>query len=177
MVRNPPIGDLGFICGLGRSPEEGNGNPLWYSCLENPTDRGLWWVTVHGVAESQTWLNNYCFLFYSLWWICRREENLENGLVRGLIWIPGACKDEDTSATPVLCYSTRLSWPKVGWVSWVVSFALEKILKGIEHAGNKRGKKMWIILFFLFLPCFPFFFNLSLFFSCFEMWPARADTA
>ena len=43
-------GDLGLIPGLGRSPGEGNGNPLQYSCLENPTDRGAWQVTVH---ESQ----------------------------------------------------------------------------------------------------------------------------
>ena len=48
------IRDLGSIPGLGRSPGEGNGNPLQYSCLENPVDRGAWWVTVHGVAKSQT---------------------------------------------------------------------------------------------------------------------------
>ena len=41
------VGDLGSIPGLGRSPGEGNGNPLQYSCLENPTDRGAWWATVH----------------------------------------------------------------------------------------------------------------------------------
>ena len=41
-------GDPGLIPGLGRSPEEGNGNPLQYSCLENPMDRGAWWATVHG---------------------------------------------------------------------------------------------------------------------------------
>ena len=45
-------GDLGLIAALGRSPLEGNGNPLQYSCLENPTDRGAWWATAHGVAES-----------------------------------------------------------------------------------------------------------------------------
>ena len=43
-------GDLGSIPGLGRSPGEGNGNPLQYSCLENPMDGGAWWATVHGVA-------------------------------------------------------------------------------------------------------------------------------
>ena len=47
-------GDLGLIPGLGRSPGEGNGNPLQYSCLENPTDRGAWQATVRGVAESDT---------------------------------------------------------------------------------------------------------------------------
>ena len=48
------VGDPGSIPGLGRSPGEGNGNPLQYSCLENPTDRGAWWPTVHGVAKSRT---------------------------------------------------------------------------------------------------------------------------
>ena len=46
--------DLGSIPGLGRSPGEGNGYPLRYSCLENSMDRGAWWSTVHGVAKSQT---------------------------------------------------------------------------------------------------------------------------
>ena len=48
------VGDAGLIPGLGRSPGEGNSNPLQYSCLENPVDRGVWWVTVHGVIKSQT---------------------------------------------------------------------------------------------------------------------------
>ena len=47
-------GELGQIPGSGTSLGEGNGNPLQYSCLENPMDRGVWWATVHGVAESDT---------------------------------------------------------------------------------------------------------------------------
>ena len=47
-------GDVGSIPGSGRSPGEGNGNPLQYSCLGNSTDRGAWRATVHGVAKSQT---------------------------------------------------------------------------------------------------------------------------
>ena len=47
-------GDPGSIPGLGRSPGEGNGNPLHYSGLENPIDRGAWQATVHGVAKSWT---------------------------------------------------------------------------------------------------------------------------
>ena len=46
--------DPGSIPGSGRSPGEGNGYPLQYSCLENPTDRGAWWATVHGVIKNQT---------------------------------------------------------------------------------------------------------------------------
>ena len=54
MVRNLPVnaGDQGSIPGLGRSPGEGNGNPLQYSCLGNPMDRGIWWATVHGAAKE-----------------------------------------------------------------------------------------------------------------------------
>ena len=57
MVRNPPANagdarDVGAIPGLGRSSGGGQGNPLQYSCLENPMDRGAWWATVHGVAKS-----------------------------------------------------------------------------------------------------------------------------
>ena len=48
------IKDMGLIPGLGRSPEGGHGNPLHYSCLENPMDKGFWQATVHGVAKSQT---------------------------------------------------------------------------------------------------------------------------
>ena len=58
-------GDLGSIPRSGRSPGKGNGNPLWYSGLENPMDRGTCWATVHGVAKSQTQLSN-AFTFSSL---------------------------------------------------------------------------------------------------------------
>ena len=51
-------GDPGSIPGLGRSPGEGNGNPLQYSCLENPMDRGAWQAIVHGIAKSQTRLSD-----------------------------------------------------------------------------------------------------------------------
>ena len=47
-------GALGLVPGLGRSPGERNGNPLQYSCLENPMDRGAWWAIVHGVTKAGT---------------------------------------------------------------------------------------------------------------------------
>ena len=53
--------DPGSILGSGRSPGEGNSNPLQYFCLENPTDRGAWQATVHGVSKSWTWLSNVTF--------------------------------------------------------------------------------------------------------------------
>ena len=52
-------GDLGSIPGSGRSPGEGNGNPLQESCLEDPMDGGAWWAIVHGVAKSRTWLSDF----------------------------------------------------------------------------------------------------------------------
>ena len=59
MVKNPPAsaGDAGSVPDPGRSPGEGNGNLLQYSCLGNPMDRGAWQATVHGV-DSQTQLSN-----------------------------------------------------------------------------------------------------------------------
>ena len=54
LVKNPPAnaGDVGSIPGSERSPGGGNGNPLQYSCLGNPMDRGAWWATVHGVTKE-----------------------------------------------------------------------------------------------------------------------------
>ena len=58
-IKNPPanlgdIKDSGLIPGLGRPPGGGHGNPLQYSCLENPMDRGAWWATIHRVTKSWT---------------------------------------------------------------------------------------------------------------------------
>ena len=62
-------GDSGSIPGSGRSPEEGNGYPLQYSCLENSMDRGAWWATVHAVAKSWTWMSDFHSLsLYDIYW-------------------------------------------------------------------------------------------------------------
>ena len=68
VVKNLPdnagdTGNAGSVSGLGWSPGVGNGNPLQYSCLENPMDRGAWQATVHGVAKSQTWLSTHANVF------------------------------------------------------------------------------------------------------------------
>ena len=54
VVKNVPsnVGDAGSVPGLGRSPGEGNGNPVQCSCLGNPMDRGAWWTIVHGVIKE-----------------------------------------------------------------------------------------------------------------------------
>ena len=60
MVKNLPANarDAGSIPEWGRTPGEGNGNPLQYSCLENSMDRGAWWATVHGAAKSRAQPSN-----------------------------------------------------------------------------------------------------------------------
>ena len=64
VVKNSPpstgdVRDMGSIPGSGRSPGEGHGNPLQYSCPENLKDRGAWWATVHGVTKSWTLPSTY----------------------------------------------------------------------------------------------------------------------
>ena len=71
-VKSPPAsegdaGDVGSIPGLGRSHRGGNVNPLQYSCLENPMDRGAWQVILHGVTKSQTRLSDYTRLLCVPW--------------------------------------------------------------------------------------------------------------
>ena len=58
------VGDPGSFPRLGRSPGEGNDNPLQYSYLENPMDGGAWWAAVHGVTKSQTRLSDFTFTFH-----------------------------------------------------------------------------------------------------------------
>ena len=77
MVKNPSanardIRDAGSISGLGRPPR-GHGNPLQYSCLENPTDRGAWWATIHRVTNSRIQLKQFstharCLLYFVKFW-------------------------------------------------------------------------------------------------------------
>ena len=74
-----------LIPGSGRSPGEVNGNPLQYSCLENPVDRGAWQATVHGVAKSRSWLNQLSTAQHST-------------------------QKRDTNLSPPLKVQVRLSW-------------------------------------------------------------------
>ena len=76
VVKNPTnaedTGDMDLIPELEGSPREGSGNPLQYSCLENPMDKGTWWATVHGVTNSQTQLSTYaCIIYYIIQTICK----------------------------------------------------------------------------------------------------------
>ena len=71
-------GDPGSIPGSGRSPGEGNGNPLQYSCLENPMDRGAWWATVHGVWKSRTRLSDFSsLLLHSVYKLNKQGDKIQ----------------------------------------------------------------------------------------------------
>ena len=77
VVKNPPanarhLRNGGSVPGLGRTPGEGNSNPLHYSCLENPMDRGAWWVTVHRVTKSQAQLSDWARMHACPWSSRRR---------------------------------------------------------------------------------------------------------
>ena len=76
------LGDPGSIPGLGRFPGEGNGNPLQYSCLENPMDGGGWRATVHGVAKSRTRLSD--FFFFQIEWFPCQSNSQEVGQLENL---------------------------------------------------------------------------------------------
>ena len=93
-------GDPGSIPGLGTYPWRRNGNPLQYSCLENPMDGGAWWATVHGVAESRTRLSDFTSLYpvaqlFLILWIMDPFEDLMKARTKFL--------GEKTPATWTVC--------------------------------------------------------------------------
>ena len=104
-------GDQDLIPGLGRSPGEGNGNPLQYSYLENPMDGGAWWATVHRVAKSQTQLND--FTHTSLQYFSSQAPTFHPDM-------------NVTSWALVLSYATNTSFPSCAsslfHVSWLKYF-------------------------------------------------------
>ena len=138
VVKNPPasagdIRDAGLIPGPGRSPREGHSNPLQYSCLENPMDRGAWQATVHGVTKSQPWLSHwaYCLENISLglilnsdWVICSgavvwTEENQLRGVVlERTCCVRGYCCCPAPSQAQVLLSSPDPCMPQGIWCVW-----------------------------------------------------------
>ena len=110
VVRNLPANardaeDMGSIPGSGRSPGEGNGDPLQYSCLKNPMDRGAWWATVHGVEKSWTRLSDWAFwevLFKKEHVLFERNLRKFNLLVLLLIFKSGGCLICDIKTFPLL---------------------------------------------------------------------------
>ena len=135
-------GGPGLIPGLG----VGNGNPLWYSCLENSIDRGAWWATVHGVAKNQTWLSDW-------------EHKQTHTTVQGL------AQDEDTETDRIgqgfksLINRTQwwilkkgwgkrhqkltcscLIWPPTKQLRWASTGRIQFLEGWIERKQNNQGK-------------------------------------
>ena len=95
------VADLGSIPVSGRSPGEGNGNPLQYSCLENPMDGGAWQATVHGISKSWTRLSDLTFTFFLVFWASQ------------CLALGSASKQSQTEASrPVFCLITDLRGKK-----------------------------------------------------------------
>ena len=93
------VGDAGSISGSGRSPGEGNGNPLQHTCLENPMDGGAWWAAFCGVAKSQTRLSDFTFMHWRRKWqptpVFLPGESQGWGILMGCrLW---ACTESDTT--------------------------------------------------------------------------------
>ena len=115
---------------LGRSPGEGNGNPLQYSYLENPINRGTWPGTVHGITESQTGLSDWHFYFQGLRW-----SSLPNWMrLPGLLIL---------SQVVLLLFPTRVEHnlamkpPPFLWLETVLPFGTERRSWRLSHAYNK----------------------------------------
>ena len=97
------VGDLGLIPGSGRSPGEGNGNPLQCSCLENPRDRGAWWAAIYGVAQSRSRLKQLS----SMTQVVKDLPAVRETWVRFLGW-------EDLPEEGMATHSSNLAW-RIPW--------------------------------------------------------------
>ena len=132
-------------------PGEGNGNPLQYSCLENPMDRGAWWATVHGVAKSQTRLSHFTSLHFTL--ACR------SGLQKTLLFLLESSRSGlnfwPETCFPSLCgelhsRSERLE-TAIGLCSWILILLDDPITVILV-----KTDVVSLCLVLLSAPCFPF---------------------
>ena len=143
-------GDPGSIPGLGRSPGEGNGDPLQYSCLENSMDGEAWWATVHGIAKNQTRLSNFTFfLFFWCWERLKAggegdDKGWDGWMASPTLWMwvwvssrswwqtgkPGVLQSMGSQSRTWLSSWTELNWP-CGMFPW----------SGIEHISPTL--KVW----------------------------------
>ena len=136
VVKNPPfnVGDLrdmGLVSGLGRSPGGGHGNPLQYSCLENPMDRGAWRATVHSVAKSWTQLK----------WLSMDPLSFLSFLgIFNVSW------QEGMSWTGKIPYLLNLNWEYWASEDEVKSRAGERSIKDHNQMGDLNKQKLWNIL-------------------------------
>ena len=139
------MGELGSIPGSGRSPGEGNGNPLQYSCLENPMGAGAWWATVHGVAKSGTRLSDFTFTFTYVFiflfhgstsWgtlVCLRLPLFQEGsLIKN--WLFPAAEPADPSGSPAVLMASLMRL----WYLNIWKHPLEEVSPGQDLGPHPR---------------------------------------
>ena len=135
VLKNSPANTV-LSLGQGDSPGGGNGNPLWYSCLGNPMDRGAWWATVHGVtrvSDTTEWLSAHtaflsiCRLF-SLWEKAKQTKCLIRSLSETVsLWLP-------SQSFVLLVLFWKIIQEMTCWgEKKCISFALSHILLGIPQ--------------------------------------------
>ena len=142
VVKNPPANaedprNAGLIPGLGRSPGGGHGNPLQYSCLGNPVDRGAWWATVHGVTKSQTWLSewtelNWNCLKYTHWIMISDSTNMTKITPPPFPWVHDyVARDCISVSFAVRCDQLlpgRFSWSQLVVSCWKLGIIWKYVL-------------------------------------------------
>ena len=137
-------GDLGSIPGLGRSPREGNGNPLQYSCLENPMDGGAWWATVHGVTKRWTRLSDFTLKAYIKKAECRGIDAFELWCWRRLLRVPWTARRSNQSILKEISIEYSLEEPmlklKLQYFAHLMqrTNSLEKTLIPRKIEGGRR---------------------------------------
>ena len=142
------VGDLGSIPGSGRSPGEGTGNPLQYSCLENPLDRGAWQATAHGVTKSRTRLSNITFTF------TMRLFLNNTGCVWGIGW-EGWAREQGNhkegswqKSRPAIMAASlgqkQRGWKKKGLVG-MFPRKVGRTFSGIRGRGNRTDSRIWFL--------------------------------
>ena len=127
------------IPGSGRSPGNGNGNPLQYSCLENPMERGAWWATVHGVTKSQTQLKWLSMCAHTMCWASNAH------------WVPRGQRGQGGKAsspeTPgAFSALTRKVWSNALFPrGWTFTYS------SVQHDSCPRVWSKWNFTVFMFL--------------------------
>ena len=155
LVKNPPAnaGNMrtNWIPGLGRSPGGGHGNPLQYSCLENPMDRGAWRATVHGVAKSQIWLSNWHIHSYPNF-VILLDDNLCRQLISDLM-MPWILLSRKTLVTKLLyLMETSQSLHTFFWVWHLTLLAIPSSESFLLHCSSYHCSLLGLLSLWISLP-------------------------
>ena len=152
LVNNPPanagdVRDAGSIPGSGRSPREGNGNPIQYSCLENPLDRGVWRAVVYRVAKSWTklkWLSTHTHSYLPICGVLSMTPDLlwgSEGIIRRQTYGPG-----EPSIVKQPIFWARAVFPKVTFQGMILSCKPHQSIINTETSAHMLGKAQRLLI-------------------------------